>query len=196
MKNHDALLSKEYMTLADCARKWKLTSEKIGQLCGEGKIAGASKLSGAWIIPIDAEKPIIKNPTKSTLSKTVIPKNRLQEMALMHIENGEPFDVHELTIEGKTFIVSSVFQRQGPTLDELLASLMMRDVERQTRGHYSVETVEKIRSEVRRNSSAAKATFDDYIYTYRERLKRYGFSDGDIEILLEKIAADYEPFIV
>lgn len=39
-----------------------------------------------------------------------------------------------------------------------------------------------------------KATFDDYINTYRKRLKDYGFSDDDIEVLLEKIATDYEPF--
>lgn len=199
MSDNAELPPKEYVTIIDCAKKWKITSDKIKKFCEEGKIAGASKLNDSWIIPsnaekpADTEKPIIEN--SFSLGK-VIPKNKLQEAALRHIEEGVPFDVDELTIDGKTFIVSSVFKRQGPTLGEAIASLMMRDIERQTGGYYSVEATEEIRREIRKNSNAAKATFDDYIYTYRERLKKYGFSDDDIEILLEKIASDYEPFIL
>ncbi|MCL2433110.1 MAG: hypothetical protein FWD16_01130 [Clostridia bacterium] len=185
---------KEFMSIADCAKNWKLPSDKIVQFCEDGEIAGAAKRGDVWIIPITAKQPAPK--VASRLSKTVVPTNSLQEAALKHIEEGVPFDVHEHTIGNRTFIVSSIFQRQGPTIDEHLVSLAIHDIEKESGQFFPVKDIQDLKQKVRKNSNAAKATFDDYIYTYRERLKRFGFSDGDIEVLLERIAADYEPFVL
>lgn len=143
----------QYMTIADTSKEWKMPSAKVKQLCEEKKIAGISKLGDDWIIPVDAEKPL----PESKLSKPVVPKNKIQEAALEHIEAGDPFDVHEHTIDGKTFIVSSVFQRQGPTLEEIMLSLMIGDLERETGQYLPAGSIEKARKKIRKDSNAAKS---------------------------------------
>ena len=106
MPRETELQPQQYMTIAETSKKWKLSLVKVKQLCEEEKIGGISKLGDDWIIPINAEKPIIE----SKLSRPVLPQNRLQEAVLKHIEEGVPLDVREEVIDGKTFIVSSVFQ--------------------------------------------------------------------------------------
>jgi len=194
MESNKPLLPQEYTSLAECAKKWKIPAAKIKQLCEEDKLEGAAKLGGTWIIPADIEKPVIEIVTESRLSKSVTPKNSVQEAALKHIEDGVPFTVNEHKIGKTTFIVSSVFKRQGPTLEEQIMSLIVRDIEKETGRYIPVKEFQDMRYEMRKNSNAAKTTFDDYIYTYRTRLESYGFSEEDIGVLLEKIAADYEPF--
>ena len=185
-------LPQEYMSLADCAKKWEMSAGKVRKFCEEEKIAGAAKLGKSWIIPSDAERPVIE----SRLSRPVTPKNRLQELALEHIEDGVPFAVTEYEVGKTTYTVSSIFKRQGPTLEESMISLIMCDIEQETGVCFPIKKLAQLKAEVRKNSNAAKATFEDYIHTYRERLKSYGFSEEDIEVLLEKIAADYEPFVL
>ena len=190
MANNNQSSPQEYISLAECAKKWKMPVAKIEQLCAEDKLEGAAKLGRTWIIPVDTEKPIVE----SRLSRTVIPENAIQEAALRHVEDGVPFTVRKQRIGNTTYIVSSVFQRQGPTIEEKMISLMAMSLEKETGIRIPMKELEKMRCEARKNSGAAKETFDDYIYTNRENLKSYGFSDEDIEVLLEKIAEDYEPF--
>jgi len=180
----------QYMEITDASKQWKLPSDKIKQLCEEGKIAGISKLGDDWIIPVDTEKPVIKRK----MFPNVIPQNEVQKAALENIEEGVPFDVNEYEIDGRTFIVSSVFRRQGQTLEEILLSLMIGDIESEAKAFIPVESIEKAKKEIRKISVAANATFEDYINSYRIKLQSYGFSEDDIEVLLEKITADYEPF--
>jgi len=192
MSDNENAQHQEYMSVSDCVMRWKLPPEMVRQFCDEGKIAGAAKFNGDWIIPVNAEKPIIK----SKLSRPVIPASKLQEAALEHIENGDLFDVEESTFDGKPFIVSRVFPRQGPTLEELLVQFMKYVIENETGRYFDPIAIQKLKAQLRKDSNAAKETFDDYILSYRKKLKNYGFSDEDAEFLLEKIAADYEPFIV
>jgi len=182
----------EYMSLSDCVKQWNIPVERIKQFCEENKIIGAAKFNGTWIIPIDAEKPLIK----SQLSRPVIPTNKLQEAALEHIENGDLFDVDEIISDGKPFVVSRVFPRQGPVKEELLVQFVVSVIEQESETRFDLKAVAELKTKLRKESSAAKETFESYIHSYRERLIKYGFSDEDIEVLLEKIAADYEPFIL
>ena len=86
------------MSIADCAKKWKIPLVKIQQLCEDNEITGAAMLGGAWIIPADAEMPV--PVIESRLSKPVAPENEMQKAALRHIEEGVPFDVTKYEIKG------------------------------------------------------------------------------------------------
>ena len=183
---------REYMSVADCVRQWKMPRERINQLCEDGEIIGAAKLDNAWIIPVDTDKPFVK----SQLSRPVIPGNKLQEAALEHIEKGDHFDVEERIVDGKPFIVSRVYPRQGPVKEELLLQFVVSMLEKEQEIRFNSKGIAELKTKLRRESDAAKETFEDYIQSYRKRLKSYGFSDADVEVLLEKIAADYEPFIL
>ena len=40
------------------AEKWGVTPRRVNYYCAGGRIPGAVKMAGIWLIPKDAEKPI------------------------------------------------------------------------------------------------------------------------------------------
>ncbi len=49
---------KGYMTLREASKKWGVSSRQINYYCVDGRIPGAIKMAGVWLIPKGAEKPI------------------------------------------------------------------------------------------------------------------------------------------
>lgn len=47
-----------WMSPEQIAEKWGITKRQVQALCAEGKVIGAVKLGRAWLIPMDAPKPI------------------------------------------------------------------------------------------------------------------------------------------
>ena len=48
----------DYMTLKEAAEKWGVTPRRVNYYCAGGRIPGAVKMAGGWLIPKNAEKPI------------------------------------------------------------------------------------------------------------------------------------------
>ena len=48
----------DYMTLKEAAEKWGVTPCRVNYYCAAGRIPGAVKMAGVWLIPKNAEKPI------------------------------------------------------------------------------------------------------------------------------------------
>ena len=48
----------DYMTLKEASEKWGVTPRQINYLCASGRIPGAVKMAGVWLIPKTAEKQI------------------------------------------------------------------------------------------------------------------------------------------
>ena len=46
-----------FMTIKDASDRWGITPRRISTLCNKGRIDGAVKASGVWILPADAQKP-------------------------------------------------------------------------------------------------------------------------------------------
>lgn len=59
-----------YTSVEDIARRWQLSERRVQTYCSEGRIDGAKKQSGVWIIPDDAIKPMRLSGGKKTESKT------------------------------------------------------------------------------------------------------------------------------
>ena len=47
----------DYMTLKEAAEKWGVTPRRVNYYCAAGRIPGAVKMAGVWLIPKNAEKP-------------------------------------------------------------------------------------------------------------------------------------------
>jgi len=45
------------LTIKEASLKWGISVRRISTLCSKGRIAGAKKIAGAWLLPKDAEKP-------------------------------------------------------------------------------------------------------------------------------------------
>ena len=50
----------DYMTLKEASEKWGVTPRQINYLCASGRIPGAVKMAGVWLIPREAQKPLDK----------------------------------------------------------------------------------------------------------------------------------------
>lgn len=50
----------KFMTTSEISEKWGITERRINVLCKEGRITGAHKENGRWLIPSDAKKPMDK----------------------------------------------------------------------------------------------------------------------------------------
>ncbi len=48
----------DFMTTKEAARKWEVTERMVQYHCKAGRITGAVKMAGVWLIPKEAEKPI------------------------------------------------------------------------------------------------------------------------------------------
>ena len=45
----------DYMTLKEASEKWGVTPRQINYLCASGRIPGAVKMAGVWLIPKTAD---------------------------------------------------------------------------------------------------------------------------------------------
>ena len=48
----------DYITSKEAGEKWGVTIRQMGYYCSGGRIPGAVKMAGVWLIPKDAQKPI------------------------------------------------------------------------------------------------------------------------------------------
>ena len=47
----------KYLSIAQTAERWGISTRRIQILCGEGRVPGAIRIGSVWGIPEDAEKP-------------------------------------------------------------------------------------------------------------------------------------------
>lgn len=48
----------DYMTLKEASKKWGVSSRQVNYYCVEGRIPGAVKIAGVWLLPKEAAKPM------------------------------------------------------------------------------------------------------------------------------------------
>ncbi|MGL6197528.1 MAG: MerR family transcriptional regulator [Lachnospiraceae bacterium] len=57
----------DYLTCAEMAEKWNITSRMAANYCKSGRIKGAIKKGKTWLVPINAEKPFDKRYSKNKM---------------------------------------------------------------------------------------------------------------------------------
>ncbi len=56
----------EYLSSEEVAQKWGISARRVTTLCKDGRIDGAIKKGGIWLIPGNTQKPeIMKRGRKS-----------------------------------------------------------------------------------------------------------------------------------
>ena len=46
-----------YMSVSAAAEKFNISKRRVQTLCEQGRIEGANRMSGVWLIPTNAQKP-------------------------------------------------------------------------------------------------------------------------------------------
>lgn len=75
----------QYLSVAQIAKKWKLSERSVRNYCAEGKIPGAFLTGKTWSIPEDAQKPARKNK-KQTAHTTLL--DRLKDEKQSRLSGG------------------------------------------------------------------------------------------------------------
>ncbi len=57
MKNVVGGANMDYVTLKEASEKWDVLSRQVNYYCVEGRIPGAVKMAGVWLLPKEANKP-------------------------------------------------------------------------------------------------------------------------------------------
>ena len=47
----------ELLTVKEASEKWNISVRRVAVLCEQGRIEGATKVAGVWILPPDCKKP-------------------------------------------------------------------------------------------------------------------------------------------
>ena len=47
----------EFISTKEASVKWNISPRRIALLCEQGRVTGAYKVGGSWIIPLGAKKP-------------------------------------------------------------------------------------------------------------------------------------------
>ena len=63
-----------YISVSDAAKKFGVSKRRVQTLCEQGRIKGASRISGVWLIPENAQKPV------DARKKVKISKNEISEI--------------------------------------------------------------------------------------------------------------------
>ena len=54
----------DYMTLKEAAEKWGVTPRRVNYYCAAGRIPGAVKMAGVWLLTKIEEKPLDMRTTQ------------------------------------------------------------------------------------------------------------------------------------
>ena len=60
-----------YISVSDAAEKFNISKRRVQLLCEQGRIEGANRMSGVWLIPTNAQKPT------DARRKSNVPENQL-----------------------------------------------------------------------------------------------------------------------
>jgi len=54
----------DYMALKEVSEKWGVSSRQVNYYCVEGRIPGAVKMAGVWLLPKGVDKPVDRRRKK------------------------------------------------------------------------------------------------------------------------------------
>ena len=83
----------DYMTLKEASEIWGVSVRQINYYCVGGRIPGAVKMAGVWLIPQNAEKPvdgrtkiaIVTSLIVIVFRQVIISKNSIYQESILQI---------------------------------------------------------------------------------------------------------------
>lgn len=93
----------DYLTLSEIAKKWGVSGRMAAYYCETGRIAGAIKKGGAWLVPAGTEKPF--------------DKRRSRQKAV--VKEAENLDITENDSLSAVFRTGNVYRSLGLTRETL-----------------------------------------------------------------------------
>lgn len=147
-----------YISVSDAAEKFNISKRRVQLLCEQGRIEGANRMSGVWLIPTNAQKPT------DARRKSKVPKNQLslfddiykiEDEKLSITQVCELLSISQATVKNWVRLGKLTIEPDGETFDKkYIESLIIK-----------IKSGKDNRLKSRRNkkSVSGKVLYKDYI---------------------------------
>lgn len=76
--------------MQETASEWGVSTRLVQRLCAEGRVDGARKVGGSWVIPPNAQKPTNLHATKGSVNAVHLSEDALRDAPLGKAEDAFP----------------------------------------------------------------------------------------------------------
>lgn len=153
-----------YISVSDAAEKFNISKRRVQLLCEQGRIEGANRMSGVWLIPTNAQKPT------DARRKSTVPENqislfddlyKIEEEKLSIAQVCELLSISQATVKNWVRLGKLKIESDNETFDKKYIEALISEI----------KTGKDNRLKSRRNkkSVSGKVLYKDYIKNNHNR---------------------------
>ena len=153
-----------YISVSDAAEKFNISKRRVQLLCEQGRIEGANRMSGVWLIPTNAQKPT------DARRKSTVPENqislfddlyKIEEEKLSIAQVCELLSISQATVKNWVRLGKLKIKSDNETFDKKYIEALISEI----------KTGKDNRLKSRRNkkSVSGKVLYKDYIKNNHNR---------------------------
>ncbi len=153
-----------YISVSDAAEKFNISKRRVQLLCEQGRIEGANRMSGVWLIPTNAQKPT------DARRKSTVPENQLslfddlykiEEEKLSITQVCELLSVSQATAKNWIRLGKLKIGSDGETFDKKYIETLISEIKS--------GKVNRLKSRRNKKSVSGKVLYKDYIKNHHNR---------------------------
>lgn len=153
-----------YISVSEAAEKFNISKRRVQLLCEQGRIKGASRMSGVWLIPSNAQKPI------DARKKNKVSENQLSlSNDIYKIKDGklnisqvcELLSISQATVKNWIRLGKLMIESDGKTFDRKYIESLIAEI-KSGKDH-------RLKSRRNKKNVSGKALCKDYIQSNHNR---------------------------
>lgn len=153
-----------YISVSDAAEKFHISKRRVQLLCEQGRIEGASKMSGVWLIPTNAQKPTDAR-RKSTLPESQLSLfddfYRIEEEKISITQVCELLSISQATAKNWIRLGKLKIGSDGKTFDKKYIEALISEIKSGKDN--------RLKSRRNKKSVSGKVLYKDYIKNNHNR---------------------------
>jgi len=147
-----------YISVSDAAEKFNISKRRVQLLCEQGRIEGASRMSGVWLIPTNAQKPTDAR-RKSTLPESQLSLfddfYRIEEEKISITQVCELLSISQATAKNWIRLGKLKIGSDGKTFDKKYIEALISEIKSGKDN--------RLKSRRNKKSVSGKVLYKDYI---------------------------------
>ena len=153
-----------YISVSDAAEKFNISKRRVQLLCEQGRIEGANRMSGVWLIPTNAQKPT------DARRKSTVPENqlslfddlyRIEEEKLSITQVCELLSISQATAKNWIRLGKLKIDSDGETFDKKYIEALISEIKSGKDN--------RLKSRRNKKSVSGKVLYKDYIKNNHNR---------------------------
>ncbi len=153
-----------YISVSDAAEKFNISKRRVQLLCEQGRIEGASRMSGVWLIPTNAKKPTDAR-RKGTMSESQLSLfddlYRIEEEKLSITQVCELLSISQATAKNWIRLGKLKIGSDGKTFDKKYIEALISEIK--------IGKDKRLKSRRNKKSVSGKVIYKDYIKNNHNR---------------------------